>query len=110
MLGAFDTIWTSKIPVVHPQCAIALRVRFERSERGEHKVVVHFIDSDGKSVIPAAQGVIAINFDDEQSSGVANLILNIQGSRLEKFGEYSIDLAIDGQQKASVPLFVRERR
>ena len=73
-------------------------------------MVVHFIDSDGKSVIPAAQGAMTINFVDEQGSGAANLILNIQGLRLEKFGEYSIDLAIDGQQKASVPLFVKERK
>lgn len=110
MLGAFDTIWAVKIPMVYPQCTIALRARFERIERGEHKVVVHFVDSDGKNVIPPAQGVIAINFADEQSSVAANLILNIQGLKLEKFGEYSIDLAIDGQQKASLPLFVKERK
>ena len=34
MLGVFDTIWAIKIPAVHPQCAIALRVRFEKIERG----------------------------------------------------------------------------
>ncbi len=110
MLGAFDTIWVEKTPVVHPQCAIALRARFERIERGEHKVVVHFVDADGKNVIPPAQGVIAINFPEEQRSGSANLILNIQGLKLERLGEYSIDLAIDGQQKASLPLFVKERK
>lgn len=110
MLGAFDAIWVAKTPALHPQCAIALRVRFERIERGEHKVVVHFVDSDGKNVIPPAQGAITINFIDEQSSGAANLILNIQGLKLERFGEYSIDLAIDGQQKASLPLFVKERK
>ncbi|MFH1442189.1 MAG: hypothetical protein ABIH18_09150 [Candidatus Omnitrophota bacterium] len=110
MLGAFDTIGAVKIPVVYPQCTIALRVRFERIERGEHKVVVHFVDSDGKNVMPPAQGAITMNFSDEQSSAAANLILNIQGLKLEKFGEYSIDLAIDGQQKASLPLFVKERK
>lgn len=110
MLGAFDTIWAVKTPLVHPQCAIALRIRFERIERGEHKVVVHFVDSDGKNVMPPAQGAITMNFSDEQSSGAANLILNIQGLKLEGFGEYSIDLAIDGQQKASLPLFVKERK
>lgn len=110
MLGAFDTIWTPKIPVVHPQCTVALRVRFERIERGEHKVVVHFVDSDGKNVIPPAQSVIAMNFADEQSSGAANLIFNIQGLKLDRFGDYSIDLAIDGEQKASLPLFVKERK
>lgn len=110
MLGAFDTIRALKTPAVHPQCTIALRVRFERIERGEHKVVVHFANSDGKNVILPAQGAITMNFADEQSSGVANLILNIQGLKLEKFGEYSIDLAIDGQQKASLPLFVKEHK
>ena len=110
MLGAFDTIWIIKTPAVHPQCTIALRARFEKIERGEHKVAVHFVDIDGKNVIPPAQGAIIINFPEEQSSGSANLILNIQGLKLERLGEYSIDLAIDGQQKASLPLFVKERK
>jgi len=110
MLGAFDTIWVAKTPAVHPQCTIALRVRFEKIEQGEHKVAVHFVDIDGKNVIPPAQGAITINFSEEQSSGSANLILNLQGLKLERAGEYSIDLAIDGQQKASLPLFVKERK
>ena len=110
MLGVFDTICVPKLPAVHPQCAIALRVRFERIERGEHKVIVHFVDSDGKNVISPAEGIITVNFADEQSLGAANLILNIHGLKLEKFGEYSIDLAIDGEQKASCPLFVKERK
>lgn len=110
MLGVFDTIWVTRAPAVHPQCTIVLRVRFNRIERGEHKVVVNFVDIDGKNVIPPAQGAIQISFPEEQSSGSANLIFNIQGLKLEKPGEYSIDLAVDGQQKASLPLFVKERK
>jgi hypothetical protein len=110
ILGVFDAIWAVKTPAIHPQCTIALRVRFERIERGEHKVTVQFADVDGKNVIPPAQGTIKIDFPGEQSSSSANLILNIQGLKLDKFGEYSIDLAIDGQQKASLPLFVKERK
>lgn len=110
MLGAFDTIWVKEVPAVHQQCAIVLRTRFEKIERGEHKVVVHFVDADGKNVIPPAEGVIAINFSEEQRFGSAHLILNIQGLKLERLGEHSIDLAIDGQQRASLPLFVKERK
>ena len=109
MLGAFDTIWAPKAPVVHAQCAVALRVRFERSEPGEHKVTVRFVDGDGKNVIPPAQGAITINFTGDQTSASANLILNIQGLKIDKLGEHQIDLAIDGQQMASLPLFVKER-
>jgi hypothetical protein len=109
MLGVFDSIWVSKLPAVHSQCAIVLRVRFESIERGEHKVAVNFVDIDGKNVMPPAQGNLSISFPDEQKSVSSHLILNIQGLKLERLGEYAIDLAIDGQQRASLPLFVKER-
>jgi len=108
ILGAFDTIGARNIPVVHPQCAIALRVRFDSIERGQHRVVVNVVDVDGANVIPPAHGTIDINFSDEQRSGSANLIINIQMLKLQRFGEHSIDLAIDGRVEGSLPLFVRQ--
>ena len=108
ILGAFDAIWMSKVPGIHPQCAIALRIRFEAIERGEHKIVVNFVDIDGKHVIPPLSGVVKVNFPDEQKSGTTNLILNIQRLKIEKYGEYSIDLAIDGKIEARLPLFVKK--
>jgi hypothetical protein len=106
MLGVFDTIQAKQLPVIYLQCAIALRIRFESIERGEHKVAVNFVDLDGKNIIPPANGTINVNFLDSQRSASANLILNIQGLRLERYGEYSIDLAIDGRSESSLPLFV----
>ena len=110
VLGAFDTIWSSNMPAVYPQCAIALRIRFENIERGEHRVAVNFVNLDGKHLIPGANGTININFSDEQRSGSANLVLNLQMLKLDNYGEYSIDLAVDGRNEASLPLFVREKR
>jgi len=110
VLGAFDTIWCSRMPAVHPQCSIALRIRFGAIERGEHKISVNFVDTDGKHILPPANGTIKINFPKEQRSGSSHLILNIQGLKLEKYGEYSIDLAIDGRSEASLPLFVKKRQ
>jgi hypothetical protein len=106
MLGAFDSILASQLPFIHPQCAIVLRIRFESIERGEHRVIVTFVDLDGRNIIPPANGTINVNFPDGQRSGSANLILNIQRLKLEKYGEYSIDLAIDGRSEGSLPLFV----
>lgn len=110
MLGAFDTLWVKKVPAVHPHCTVALRVRFNSSEGSEHKVSVKFIDADGKHIIPATNGVINIDYSDGQRVSSANLILNIQGLKVEKYGEYSIDLAIGGKNKVSLPLFVRKRK
>jgi hypothetical protein len=110
VLGAFDTIWSNKMPAVYPQCAIALRIRFQSLERGEHRVAVNFVNVDGKHIVPSANGTVNINFPDEQRSGSANLVLNLQMLKLENYGEYSIDLAVDGRNESSLPLFVREKR
>ena len=110
VLGAFDTIWAKKMPVVHPQCTVALRVRFHSSEGNRHEVSVKFIDADGKHIIPPATGTIQIKYVEGQRSNSANLILNIQNLKLEKFGEYSIDLAIGGKSRISLPIFVKERK
>ena len=109
ILGAFDTIWTSKVPAVHPQCAVALRIRFDAIEKGEHKINLNFVNEDGKSIMPPVDGSIKINFSEGQRSGASNFILNIQGLKIENYGEYSIDLAIDGKSEGSLPLFVRKK-
>ncbi len=110
VLGAFDTLWVKKVPAVHPHCTVVLRVRFHSSEGNEHDLTVKFVDMDGKHIVPATSGKIKIKFPEKQRSSSANLILNIQGLKIEKAGEYSIDLAIGGRNRASVPLFVRTRK
>ncbi|MDD5458858.1 MAG: hypothetical protein PHF37_05670 [Phycisphaerae bacterium] len=109
ILGAFDTLWVAKLPSIHPQCTIALRIRFEPHEAGSHNVRVNFIDADGNHIIPSANGKIDVQFKDQQRSAAANLILNLQRLKLDRTGEYSIDLAIDNQGTARLPLFICQR-
>src|SRR5208283_4753023 len=44
LLGAFDTIYTQKLPAIHPQCSIALRVTFSSDDEGKHALQVNFVD------------------------------------------------------------------
>ena len=41
------------------------------------------------------------------AGALAVLVANIGGMKIDAFGEYSIDLAIDGRHEGSIPLFVR---
>jgi len=108
VLGAFDSIYAKEVPAVHPHCAIALRLRFDRIEQGQHKVRLNFIEADGKAVLPPLDATINIGMRPEDASICANLVLNIQGVKLEKTGAYSIDLAVDGRYERSLPLFIRQ--
>lgn len=107
ILGAIDSIFSPKLPVSIPQCALALRVRFGLSEKGIHKVSVRFIDSDGKNLVKPINGELNIRFPKGQTSLSQNLILNIQRLTIQKSGEYAIRLLIDNQQMATLPLFIR---
>ena len=109
ILGTFETIYAASAPVEHPACAVALRLRFERIERGEHTIQLNVIDADGNLMLPAVKANARVQFPDKLNSHATNLILNFQRLKLPKFGEYSIDLALDNRQEASLPLVVRQR-
>ena len=108
ILGSFDTIRARQAPVVHPQCALAARIRFERIERGEHQLRVSIADEDGQSVVPSLDTKLNVNFPDQYASYAYNIVLNLQRMKFERTGEYTIDLALDGRQESSLPLYVRE--
>ncbi|MBN2590000.1 MAG: hypothetical protein JXA96_09065 [Sedimentisphaerales bacterium] len=108
ILGAFDRLYARKIPAIHPACAVAVRLRFSKFEEGEHTMKINFIDADGNSAGPALERAISIQMPENDTSCIRNIILNIQGLRLNKIGEYMFDFAMDGEQQACLPLKVME--
>ncbi len=107
ILGSFDRIHAASVPVTHPLCALAIKLRFERLEEGTKRVRISFMDSDGKPVMPTLDANTQVGFPPDEHSVTACLVLQIQQMKLPNYGEYSIDLAIDGRHEASIPLFVR---
>lgn len=108
ILGAFDTLWTRQAPMIYPQCAIALRIRFSRIEEGEHRLKINIQNEDGKLAMPSLDATIRVAFGQDVESVATNLILNIQQLKLERCGPHAIDVAINGRQEASLPLFVKQ--
>ncbi len=92
--------------MTHPQCALAIKLRFERLEEGQKRIRIAFVDSDGASVMPTLDASTQVQFQPSDSSATTSLVLVIQQLRLPKFGEYSIDLAVDDRHEASIPLLV----
>ncbi|HEX4562317.1 MAG TPA: hypothetical protein VH113_10840 [Gemmatimonadales bacterium] len=108
LLGAFDTIMSASFPATHPQCNIALRVRFHRIEEGSHSIRIHVVDDDGALIMPNLEGQVGVTFVDNSETASVNFILGIQGLPLAKPGTYAVNLAVDGKQEASVPLYIKE--
>ncbi len=108
ILGTFDQIYAVQMPVVHPACAIALRLRFDKMEEGLHKVNLQLVNPDGIPVFQPMEGEVNPRMADDVGSVAVNLILNFQHIKFEQFADYQINLAVDGIAMASLPLRVRE--
>jgi hypothetical protein len=111
ILGAFDSILAPVAPVNHPQFAIALRIRFKKSESGDHPFRINIVNEDGKPVLAKPiDANVNVNVHRADETLAVNLVVNFRDVRFEKFGKYSIDLAIDARQRTPLPLYVREAK
>jgi hypothetical protein len=106
ILGSFDRLNANQVPVVHAQCSLAIKLRFERVEKGKKRLRIAFVDTDGASVMPTIDAATEVRFQGSESTSTVSFALNIQQLKIPKFGEYSIDLAVDDRHEASIPLFV----
>jgi hypothetical protein len=107
ILGSFDRLNAKQEPVTHDQCSLVIKLRFERQEQGEKHVRITFLDSKGAPVMPTIEVTIHIKFDSDLSSANVPLIVAIRELRLPTYGDYSINLALDGEAVTSIPFFAR---
>jgi hypothetical protein len=106
IIGTFDALRAAEAPITHPQCAIAGRLRFEQVEEGNHRISLTFADEDGSVVMPRFDSNLGVRFSPGQRTITSHFVMVIQQVRLPRFGEYTIDLAVDGRQLGSLPLYV----
>ena len=107
LLGAFDTIYTQQLPAVHPQCSIALRITFSQEDEGQHQLRLNFVDADGRSIMPPIDIPVQVTLPGDSHFGTRNFIVNIQQIQFAQPGLFSIDVSMNGQPQASIPLLVK---
>jgi len=105
IIGATDTLVVPALPTRYPRCSIVMRFRVSRIEEGEHAVRLLIVDMDGGTVTNV-DGRMNIKLSAGASSAV-NLIINFNNLELKEEGEYAIEVAVDGMQMSSTPLYVR---
>jgi hypothetical protein len=109
VLGAFDAIVAPTAPITHPLFSVALRIRFPKSESGNHPFRINIINEDGKSILAKPiDGNVNVQIKQAEESLVINIVGNFRDIRFEKFGRYSVDLTMDGKQRGSLPLYVKQ--
>ncbi len=104
VLGTFDRVQAPQYPIVFPACAIASRIRFDRTEEGLHRLDINIVDPDGKSIAPSLNGELTVKLGPGLDSLAANFVVNIANFKIDQPGKILVDLVIDGTVQRSLPL------
>jgi hypothetical protein len=110
VLGAFDTIMAGGFPTVHPHCALAVRLLFNDTDEGRRRFSLKLIDSDGRNLLPPLHLEIEVKLREDTFFASQNLVMNLQGLKFDKPGQFSLDLAYEGKIVSRVPLQVLEMK
>jgi hypothetical protein len=84
-------------------------LRFQKSESANHPFRLNIINEDGKSILAKPiDGNLNVQIQQADESVVVNLVGNFRDIKFENFGRYSVDLTMDGKQRGSSPLFIKQ--
>lgn len=108
VVGVFDTLWADAAPIVHPAWSITVKARFEKNEEGPQSLRLQITDADGVEIVPPLDLQLEAQTPPDSHTGTFQVVTHLNGARFENFGEYAINLAINGRHRASIPLFVRQ--
>lgn len=105
--GTFDTINAPTYPAAHPHCCLALRMRFQRSEEGEHAIRILLVDSDGREQNFKFEAKTVVVVPPDSESATRNLVIALNGLPLQKPDSYYWDLVVDGQLVSRLPMYAK---
>jgi hypothetical protein len=106
ILGIFRHLLAPTLPVVHPRMFVCLALQFEPSEIGsEHELTLSVTDPDGNRI--AGQETMAFTVrgvEGDERPGGMQAVFELVGVQFAQHGVHTIDIVIDGQRRASIPL------
>jgi hypothetical protein len=98
----WDTIVAPDLPVRHTIMTFVARLRGSMAETGVKDVTVRIIDADGQDVIPPVQQQMQFNVQAPALFGFLNVVIQLGGLELTKYGAYAIHLLLSGNELARV--------
>ena len=108
ILGAFDRIYGAKFPLTWPRMMLVMRFVASAAEYGTEKSVeIVTLDADGKK-LGTASGKMKVPTAQSGRQLKINHVLPMTVT-FPAPGQYSIEILVNGEPKATVPLEVVQR-
>ena len=105
VVGIFSHIWIRQAPTLHPRTHLVVRLVGRRTEIGEHKLKIRFLDPKGQETL-GGEGTFTMG---EPPAGVTDVeagVILAYDLPLPVTGRYTVELALDGTVMTTLPLTV----
>jgi hypothetical protein len=99
----WEIIHTAETPYTHPQLYVVAKFQFHTTEAGEKNVEVRMIDADGGDILPAVRVQMNVGTPTTGTTASVNLVMGFNGLKLPTFGEYSVHININGEERVRLP-------
>jgi hypothetical protein len=106
---AFCVLESGELPVCLGMCSLDAKIQFERDEEGVKRIGISFIDENGKPAMPGLETMLEVKMPFGAASATVPFALMIKQLSVPAFGQYLVDLAVDGRVEASAHLYARQK-
>lgn len=108
IVGTLNGIAVPQLPA-QIKVSLAMRMRVGREDVGEKKMLIHFVNPEGKN-LPVELAVKLNIVPTEEPESYITFAADIQGLPLEKEGHYRVNVSIDGEQIGDYPFNVQIKK
>lgn len=105
ILGIFEHLWIPNFPAVHPRVHLVMRLKGKRTEIGDHRVTIRFVDEEGNQIL-SGDGTVTFN---EPPAGITEIeagTVLMFDVPLDHPGRYEFRIQVDEDVGAIVPMTV----
>lgn len=105
IMGMFEQIGASSVPVRHPEMRLVLRMEVESAELGrDHRIEIRCMDEDGEALLclEADLKLEKIDMQTSVQTHKSDHILDIRGLTFKKFGGYTFSIFANNDLKKTI--------
>jgi hypothetical protein len=106
VLATYDRIRVPSTPFLLPETTIAVRLRFWREEGRLHSLSLRLMGPDGQILTVPTSLPVQLKGEFIEEGLPYNLVVKAKEIKFEEFGEHSLDLYVDNQLTARLPMSV----
>lgn len=108
IVGAFDRLSAATFPFALNNIKLAIRLRHNATDRGEHDIEFRLIDDDGnvKARVTSKASLTGSEYQDAEEMGTA--IALPMGIQFHAPGNYRMELYVDDELIGYTPIMVRQ--